>query len=102
MQHELYVNPNRRARAIYPLVVMLQADVVESETKIVAPLTTTATVPRPPARALPLVTHDGRDYVVIMRLIGVLASRQLGQPVGSIAGYRDDITRALDFLFFGI
>jgi toxin CcdB len=102
MQHDLFVNPDRRGRVIYPLVVVLQADVVDSDTKIVAPLTTTAIVPNPPTRALPLVTHDDRDYVVIMRLIGVLAGRQLGQPVGSVAPYRDDITRALDWLFFGI
>jgi CcdB protein len=94
MQHDLFVNPDRRGRVIYPLVVVLQADVVDSDTKIVAPLTTTAIVPNPPTRALPLVTHDDRDYVVIMRL--------LGQPVGSVAPYRDDITRALDWLFFGI
>lgn len=102
MQHELFANPDRRARAVYPLVVVLQADVVEGDTLVVAPLTTTAIVPNPPTRVLPLVTHDNRDYVVIMRLIGVLPTRRLGQPVGSIDRYRDDITRALDFLFFGI
>jgi hypothetical protein len=48
------------------------------------------------------VSYDGRDYVVMMRLMGVLPARQLRQPVGSIARYRDDITRALDWLFFGI
>jgi hypothetical protein len=87
MQHDLLVNPDRRARAIYPLVVALQADGVDSDTKIVA---------------LPLVTHGDRDHVVMTRLIGVLARRLLGQPVGSIAPYRDDISRALDWLFFGI
>jgi len=102
MQHDLFVNPGRRTRAVYPLVVVLQADVVEADTRIVAPLTTTIIVPNPPTRVLPLVSHDGRDYVVMMRLVGVLPARQLRQPVGSIARYRDDITRALDWLFFGI
>jgi toxin CcdB len=102
MQHELFVNPNRHAKSIYPLVVTLQADVVEADTRIVAPLTTTAIVPNPPARALPLIEHDGRDYVVLMRLMGVLPARQLRHSVGTIAHYRADITRALDWLFFGI
>jgi toxin CcdB len=104
MQHDLFVNPARRVRAVYPLVVVLQADadIVEADTRIVAPLTTTAIVPNPPTRVLPLVSHDGRDYVVMMRLVGVLPTRQLGQPVGSIAQHRDDIARALDWLFFGI
>lgn len=102
MQHDLFVNPNRRARSIYPLLVVLQADVVEGDGRIVAPLTTTAVVPTPPRRALPLVSHDGQDYVVIVRLLGFLSVRHLGGSVGSIAHYRDDITRALDWLFFGI
>jgi mRNA-degrading endonuclease toxin of MazEF toxin-antitoxin module len=82
--------------------VVLQADVVAADTRIVAPLATTVIKPAPLSRALPLVPHDGRDYVVMMRLIGVLPARQLRQPVGSIAHYRDDLTRALDWLFFGI
>jgi hypothetical protein len=102
MQHEVFRNSDRRAGSVYPLVVVLQADIVEADTRIVAPLTTTEIVPNPPTRALPLVSHDGPDYVVIMHSVGVLRSRQLGQPLGSIAQYRDDISRALDWLFFGI
>jgi toxin CcdB len=102
MQHDLFVNLNRRARAIYPFLVVLQADVVEGDGHIVAPLTTTAIVPAPPKRILPLVSHEGHDYVVIMPLLGFFPRRALGEPVGSIAHYRDDITRALDYLFFGI
>jgi toxin CcdB len=102
MQHDLFVNPSHRGRAIFPLVVVLQEDIVEGDTRIVVPLTTTAVVPNPPARVLPLVSHDGRDYVVMMRLMEFLPARRLGSPVGSIAQYRDDISRALDLLFFGI
>ena len=114
MQHDLFVNPNRRARSIYPLLVVLQADVAEGgpgwadariaegDGRIVAPLTTTAIVPAPPRRVLPLVSHAGQDYVVMIRLLGFLSVRHLRGPVGSIAQYRDDITRALDWLFFGI
>jgi mRNA-degrading endonuclease toxin of MazEF toxin-antitoxin module len=102
MQHEVFRNPDRRARSAYPLVVVLQADIVEADTRIVAPLTTTEIVPNPPTRALPLVSHDGRDYVVIMHSVGVLRSRQLGQPLGTITQYRDDISHALDWLLFGI
>jgi hypothetical protein len=59
-------------------------------------------VPNPPKRVLPVVAHDAEDYVVTMRLVGVLAARNHGPPVGSIAQYCDDITCALDWLFFGI
>jgi hypothetical protein len=102
MQHDLFVNPSRRARAIYPLVVVLQMDVVEPEGHIVAPPTTTNIVLTPPRRVLTLVSHDGEDYVVMMRLLGHLSARHLGQPVGSIGRYCDDLAHALDWLFFGI
>ncbi|HEY3846408.1 MAG TPA: CcdB family protein [Acetobacteraceae bacterium] len=102
MQHDLFVNPSRRGRAIYPLLVDLQADIVGGESRIVAPLTTTAIVPNPPTRVLPRVMHDGQGYVVMMRLLGFLPARQLGSSIGSIAQHRDDISRALDWLFFGI
>ncbi len=102
MQHDLFINPSRRGRSIYPLLVDLQADVVGGDGRIVAPLTTTAIVPNSPARALPRVSLDGRDYVVMMRLLAYLPARHLGASVGSIADRRDDLTRALDWLFFGI
>jgi hypothetical protein len=102
MQHDLFVNPSRRGRAVYPFVVVVQADVVEADTRIVAPLAGTVIIARPRSRALPLVSHDGREYVVMMRLLGVLPVRHLRGCVGSVARYRDDITRALDWLFFGI
>ena len=102
MQHDLFVNPSRRGRAVYPFVVVLQAEVVEADTRIVAPLTATAAIATPRSRALPLVSHDGREYAVMMRLMGVLPARQLRHSVGTIAQYRADLTRALDWLFFGI
>ena len=102
MQHDLFVNPSRRGRAIYPFVVVLQADVVDADTRIVAPLAATVIMAAPPSRALPLVSHEGQEYVVMMRLMGVLPARHIRQSVGSVARYRDDITRALDWLFFGI
>jgi hypothetical protein len=46
--------------------------------------------------------HDGQSYVVMMRLLGFLPVRQLGSSIGSIAEHRDDITSALEWLFFGI
>lgn len=101
MQHDLSVNPSRRGRPTYPLLVDLQADVVHGDGRIVAPLTTTAIVPDPPNRALPRVSVDGRDYVVMMRLLAYFPARHLGAPIGSIAHRHDDLTRALDWLFFG-
>ena len=78
MQHDLFVNPSRRGGRSIRSWSILQADIVEGDSRIVAPLTTTAIVPNPPTRALPLVIHDGQGYVVMMRLLGFLPARQLG------------------------
>jgi len=45
---------------------------------------------------------DGCNCVVVVRLLAYLSARHLGAPIGSIAHRRDDLTRALDWLFFGI
>lgn len=100
MQHKLFANPSRRARAVYPLVVVLQVDITEGADRIVAPLSRAAGGPS--SRLRPLVQHDGQDFIVLMRLLGILPVRLLRHPVGSIAQYRDDIIRATDWLFCGI
>ena len=56
----------------------------------------------PPVARLPLIDHDGRRYAVTLPLISALPDTNCETPVGSMAPYRDDITRALDWLFFGI
>lgn len=101
MQHDLFANPSRRERRGFPLIVDLQANVAEAEYRIVAPLTAVA-VPSSNSRLVPIVQHDGQTYAVLFYLITNLSPRLLRHPVGSIAQYRDDLTRALDWLFFGI
>jgi toxin CcdB len=100
MQHELFAHPNKRARTIYPLLVVLQADIAEGEERVVAPLTYAST--EPASRMRPPVSHNGENFIVVMRLLGLVPRRLLRNSVGSIAPYRDDLTRALDWLFFGI
>lgn len=100
MQHELYVNSSRRARSAYPLVVVLQADVAEGAERVVATLTTA--IGGRPSRMQPIVRHDGTEFAIVMRILQMMPGRLLRHPVGSIAHYRDDLTRALDWLFFGI
>jgi toxin CcdB len=101
MQHDLYANPNRRERVGFPLFVELQATVIENLYRIVAPLTA-VTAGTTINRLMPIVEHDGQRYAVLFNLITNVPGRFLRQPVGSIAQYRDDLSRALDWLFFGI
>jgi toxin CcdB len=103
MQHDLYANPNPRSRRAFPFVVVLQADVTEGDTRLVAPVAPHAgPLARTASRALPVIDHDDKRYAVTLPLISSLPRRQLRNPLGSLTPYRDDITRALDWLLFGI
>jgi toxin CcdB len=103
MQRDLYANPNARSRSAFPLVVVLQADATEGDTRLIAPLAPhVGPLARTASRALPLIDHDQKRYAVTLSLISSLPQRQLRDAVGSLAAHRDDITRALDWLFFGI
>jgi hypothetical protein len=101
MQHELFANPSRRARSVYPLIVALQANIVGGESEMIAPLTP-VTQSTPASRLPPIVEHGRCRYGVMFPLMTNLSARLLRHPVGSIAQFRDDLTRALDWLFFGI
>ena len=100
-QHDLFANPNSRIRSSYPLIVVLQARVVSGKTRVVAPLIP-ATVGVPVSRSLPMVEHQGQRYAVAVELVSNLPARLLRHPVGSIAQYREDLIRAIDWLFCGI
>src|SRR6185503_20027848 len=101
MQHDLFANPSGRGRSLYPLIVTLKANIVGGESEMIAPLTP-VTQNTPVTRLLPIVEHAGCRYAVMFPLMTNLPVRLLRHPVGSIAHYRDDLTRALDWLFFGI
>jgi toxin CcdB len=104
MQHDLFDNPNHGSRRAYPFVIILQADIAsEGNTMLVAPV-----APRDgplasgQSRVLPLIEHDGKQYVLILPLLSALPRRSLRGAVASLGRYRDDITRALDWLLWGI
>ncbi len=102
MQHDLFVHPDVRLRRAFPLVVLLQSDIAGGDQRIVAPMTPIGLAPRLPSRQVPIVRHDETNYSVFMPLMTTVSARALRRPVGSIAAWRDDISRALDWLFFGI
>jgi toxin CcdB len=102
MQHDVFVNPDRRLRGSYPFVVELQANVSEGNDRMVAPLIPAANYTTAAGRQTPLVRHDGDAYYLAIPLMSTLSRRRLRNPVGTIKQYRDDIVRAIDWLFTGI
>ncbi len=102
MRHDLYVNPNGRSRRDFPLVMVLQSDAVGGQDQLVAPLARPVPpLAGPPNRALVNVRHDGAEYIILLTMMGSILASRLGKPVGSLREYRDDINRALDWIFFG-
>ena len=103
MQHDLFANPNPRSRRAFPFIVVLQADIAEGDSRLIAPLAPqVGPLASAASRALPIIDHDDKRYAVTLPLISSMPRHQLKTSVGSLASYRADITRALDWLFFGI
>ena len=100
MQHDVFQNIARRSRAVQPFFVCLQADAVEGSSRIVCPLYQTAGLV--PSKTLIQVSFDGRDWLLALEFMVSVPAGLLRRPVGSVAAYRDDILRALDWLFTGI
>lgn len=102
-QHSVFTNPAPRTRAAFPFVVVLQADLsAKGPGRIAAPMLPRSAVRGAVGRLLPLVTLDGQEYLVALELIATASLKSLGKPIGSIAECRDQITRALDWLFTGV
>lgn len=102
MQHDLYVHPERRLRHYYPLLVDLQSAISADTHRIVAPLAPVSITGSTGSRVRPVVEHEGERYSVMMGMMQTVPARILRRRVGSIASWRDDLTRAVDWLFVGI
>ena len=82
-------------------VVDVQADLLESlATRVVIPL-----LPRDRTEAIrdlnPVVRVDDEDYVVMTQELSAVPRFSLRRKAGSLAGRRDELTRALDVLLIG-
>ena len=102
MQHDVVANPAPRGRAAFPFLAVLQADITESANRMVAPLVPRSAMPGASGRLMPVVRHDGQDYLLALELMVSVPNRQLSVALGSVERFRADITRALDWLFTGV
>ena len=82
-------------------VVNVQADLLDSlATRVVVPLMTRASVKV--IRDLnSIVRIDDMDDVVMTQELAAVPRSSLRRTIGSVAEWRDEITRALDVLFIG-
>jgi hypothetical protein len=101
MRHDLFVNPSRRGRSEFPFVAAVPSKVVDGKRQVVAPVVP-VTASTPASRLLPVAENGGRRFAVVCALLTNIPARDLRDPAVSIAAYCDDLTRALDWIFFGI
>ena len=100
MQHEIFIHPVARLRRPYPFIAVLQSDYASSDEILCAPL---LSVPQPAiTRGAPRVAILGQVFLLALLRMTPVPARMLRKPVGSVAAYRDDILRALDWLFTGV
>ncbi len=64
-----------------------------------APFATYAGIP---GRLTPIVQHGAGAFYLVLPLMGLVPRSRLTQPAGTVKQYRDDIVRAIDWLFTGI
>jgi toxin CcdB len=88
----------------FPLLLIVQSDFLEGlPTQVVVPMVKTAKLRDRPAEVLnPVAQIDGESYVLLTQQLAAVPVGTLGATVTSLEPRRDDVVRALDFLFSGI
>jgi toxin CcdB len=83
-------------------VVNLQSDVLDwLDTRLVAPLVPQDTSP-PPAEILnPVVEMEEGPFVLLPQATAAVPVSELGDAIGDLSAYRDEIVRAIDMVLQG-
>lgn len=104
-QFGVYRNRNDQTRALYPLLLNVQSDLIEETgTRIVVPMV--AVVRGRPSPAIsslaPIVEVNGRPHVLAVPLLAAIEVADLGAREADLSGARATILAALDLLISGI
>lgn len=92
---------------VYPvaggrLVLDLQTDLIETGTRVVAPLIPVSSGPSAIRRLEPVFAIEGKDHVLHTAEMAAIPSALLeSQPVADLSGFDDEIRGALDMVFSG-
>jgi len=102
-QFTVYRNKSPRTKSTFPFLVDVQSDLLDQlQTRVVIPLTRTAGLAKKPLSHLtPALTFDGESYVLMTPQLAGVARTDLGALAGSLAGERQAIVAAMDFLLTG-
>ncbi len=102
-QFDLYRNPNPGTNKSIPYLLDVQVDLLDLlATRVVVPLHTLKSIPKPMRHLNPILQFNGENYVLSTAELAAVAKGALGEAVGNMQSDRDDIIAALDFVFTGI
>jgi toxin CcdB len=103
-QFDVYKNRNAATRARFPLLLDVQSDLLEPlSTRVVVPLSpVTAARDLVMKQLAPVLTIDGKQYVMLTPQLAGVSTRELGQSTGNLVAERAKIIAALDLLITGI
>ena len=99
-QYDVCRNANRATRQRFPLLIVLQSD-------LLAPLETVVAAPVAPepasavAKLNPAIEILGKNYRVIMQEMAGVPRNSLGAVVGNAAKHHTALVGAIDLLFTG-
>ena len=84
------------------LVLDLQTDLIDTGSRVVAPLIVVSTGPRVIGRLEPVFAVNGEDHALHTAEMAAIPSALLrGQPIADLSGSDDEIRGALDMVFSG-
>ncbi len=102
-QFTVYRNRNARSKAVFPLLVDVQSDLLEDlQTRVVIPLSKAAALTKQPVSQLtPLIDFEDTPLVLVTPQLAGIARSELGPAAGNLAHRRETILAAMDFLILG-
>ena len=102
-QFDVYRNENTASRDRFPLLVEVQADLLEGlDTCVVVPLGTDARLTGFPAQYLtPVIPFQGKSYALLTPQLAGISREELGPLTGSLADQERVISAAVEFMIRG-
>jgi len=98
---DVFRNTDRASAKFIPFLLLLQSELLdEMPTRVVAPLVVPNALSGPPAKTLnPEFEIEGQRVVMLTQQLAGVTLQRLKTRVAHLSDRRDDIVRALDFLF---
>lgn len=104
-QFAAYRNLDKGTRALYPLLLNVQSDLIEETgTRVVVPMAAASGSRKPPAISslTPIVEANGKPYLLLVPLLAATEVADLGALEADLTHERTAIMAALDLLICGI